>query len=126
MSHPNEIRELAINHVEDGGLILDALEKYKVSRSSFQRWVRLKKETGSSAIPARNTQPYKVDNSKLKEYIKENPSAYIKEISDHFNLSTGCISTALKRLKISSKKKVCYTQNATKNNETNLNVKFQK
>tara|TARA_B110000879_G_C10760010_1_gene351194 strand:+ start:144 stop:410 length:267 start_codon:yes stop_codon:yes gene_type:complete len=83
ISHPNEIRDLAINHVQDGGLISDALEKYKVSRCSFQIWVRLKKETGSSAIPPRNTQPYKVDKAKLKEYIRKNLSAYVREISDY-------------------------------------------
>jgi len=107
MSHPEELRNLVINEVENGSSISAALEKYNVSRSSYQRWINLKKETGTAAIPPRNTQPYKVDNVQLRNYIEENPSAYIREIAAHFNLSTGCISTALKRLKISSKKKVC-------------------
>jgi transposase len=105
MSHPEELRNLVINEVENGSSISAALEKYNVSRSSYQRWINLKKETGTAAIPPRNTQPYKVDNVQLRNYIEENPSAYIREIAAHFNLSTGCISTALKRLKISSKKK---------------------
>ena len=110
MSHPEELRNLVINEVENGSSISAALEKYNVSRSSYQRWINLKKETGTAAIPPRNTQPYKVDNVQLRNYIEENPSAYIREIAAHFHLSTGCTSTALKRLKISSKKSMLYAE----------------
>ena len=117
MSHPEIIRIKALTYVENGGTITKALEIYNVSRSAFQRWRLMESETGSVAIPPRNTQPYKVDNEKLKEYINENPSAYIKEIASHFNLSTGCICEALKRLNISRKKKACYTLNEMKKND---------
>ncbi len=73
MSHPEELRNLVINEVENGSSISAALEKYNVSRSSYQRWINLKKETGTAAIPPRNTQPYKVDNVQLRNYIEENP-----------------------------------------------------
>ena len=45
MSHPEELRNLVINEVENGSSISAALEKYNVSRSSYQRWINLKKET---------------------------------------------------------------------------------
>ncbi|MBT6207490.1 MAG: hypothetical protein HOI53_05640 [Francisellaceae bacterium] len=108
MSHPEKIRIQALKYVDNGGAISDALEIYGVSRSSFQRWRIMSNETGSVAIPPRNTQPYKIDNEKLKSYINDNPSAYIEEIAEHFKLSTGGICEALKRLKISRKKKACY------------------
>ncbi len=120
MSHPEEIRILVLNYVYNGGKIVDALEIYDVSRSAFQRWRTMNNETGSVAIPPRNTQPYKIDNDKLKSYIKENPSAYISEIANHFELSTGCICEALKRLNISRKKKACYTANGTMKFEAHL------
>ena len=51
MSHPEELRNLVINEVENGSSISAALEKYNVSRSSYQRWINLKKETRTAAIP---------------------------------------------------------------------------
>jgi len=120
MSHSEIIRIQALKYVDNGGLIVDALEIYDISRSSFQRWRAMNSETGSVAIPPRNTQPYKIDNEKLKSYIHDNPSAYIAEISNHFKLSTGCICEALKRLKISRKKKACYTLKETMKIETHL------
>jgi len=112
MSHSEIIRIQALKYVDNGGLIVDALEIYDISRSSFQRWRAMNSETGSVAIPP--------NNEKLKSYIHDNPSAYIAEISNHFKLSTGCICEALKRLKISRKKKACYTLKETMKIETHL------
>jgi len=111
MSHTEEIRKQCLEYVSNGGKILEALKIFNVSRSSFQRWRKLKSETGSIAIRPRVVEPYKINNDELITYVKNNPDAYVIEIADHFNVTKGCISTALKRLKISRKKKAFYTRN---------------
>lgn len=105
MSHPEDIRKAAISYVNEGGLIKDAIKIFKVSRSSFQRWRNKKQSTGTVARNPRVVEPYKLKDDALKSYIDKNPDAYISEIAEHFKVSSGCVSTALKRLKITRKKK---------------------
>lgn len=105
MSHSEEIREQVLNHFSNGSSIKDIIEIYNISRSSFQRWRKSKLETGSVSIKPRVVEPYKLNNTDLISYITKNPDAYIQEIAEEFQVTNGCISIALKRLKISRKKK---------------------
>ena len=109
MSHSTDIRQNMLNFVNRGGKIKDACNIFGISRSSFQRWTNRLKETGSLEKYIRKDQPYKIDNDKLKEFIKNNPGAYLTEISSEFDVTPACISIALKRLKISRKKKATFT-----------------
>lgn len=105
MSHPKAIREKILSYIANGGKILDALEIFNVSRSSYQRWSISKEKTGSVDCKPRVVAPYKINNDALSQYIIETPDAYLTEIAAHFNVTQGCISAALERLKISRKKK---------------------
>lgn len=49
--------------------------------------------------------PYKIDNDELTAFIDNHPDAYLNEIAAHFQVTIPCISIALKRLKITRKKK---------------------
>lgn len=104
MSHSKDLRIRAIQYVEQGGTIKEACRIFEVSRSSFQRWRVIKNETGNVAPKSRIKSPYKIDNEQLKAYINEHPDAYLNEIASHFNVTSPCISIALKRLKITRKK----------------------
>ena len=113
MSHSKDLRGRAINYVEAGGTIKDACRIYEVSRSSFQRWRGIKDKTGSLAPKSRVKSPYKLDNEQLKAYINEHPDAYLNEIASHFNVTSPCISIALKRLKITRKKSLSFIKKET-------------
>ena len=104
MSHSKDLRKRAVKYVEQGGSIKDACQLFEISRSSFQRWRDIKDQTGSLAPKSRIKSPYKIDNEQLKAYINEHPDAYLNEIASHFNVTSPCISIALKRLKITRKK----------------------
>ena len=78
MIHPEELRNLVINEVENGSSISAALEKYNVSRSSYQRWINLKKETGTAVIPPRNTQPYREYNIQSGSFYFERAITSLK------------------------------------------------
>ena len=110
MSHSEDIRKAVLNYVDEGGLIEEALKLYKVSRSSVQRWRNKKILTGSVAIERRVVEHYKLKEEALRSFVNDNPDSYISEIADHFNVSTGCVSTALKRLNITRKKKAPHTE----------------
>ena len=113
MSHSKDLREKAVKYVENGGTIKDACHIFEVSRSSFQRWRNLKNTTGLLQPKPRITSPYKIDNEALISYINEHPDAYLNEIASHFNVTSACVSIALKRLKITRKKSLHSTKKET-------------
>ena len=113
MSYSKDLRERAVKYVERGGSIKEACVLFEVSRSSFQRWRGLKNTTGSLARKLRIKSPYKIDNDQLKAYISDHPDAYLNEIATHFNVTSPCISIALKRLKITRKKSPHFTKKET-------------
>jgi transposase len=117
LSHCEDIRKAALSYVDEGGLIKHAVKIYKISRSSFQRWRNKLNETGTVEIEKRIVEPYKLKDDALKDFINLNPDAYISEIAEHFEVSTGCVSTALKRLNITRKKKERPIKKVTNKND---------
>lgn len=105
MSYSEDLRLRALNYVEQGGSIKEACLLFLVSRSSFQRWRLRRKHTGSLKPQGRTRSPYKLDNERLIHYIEQHPDTYLSEIAAHFNVTIPCISIALKRLKITRKKR---------------------
>jgi hypothetical protein len=59
--------------------------------------------------------PCKIDNEELIAYIDSHPDAYLNEIASYFNVPSGCISIALKRLKIIRKKSLPLINSFQKN-----------
>jgi transposase len=47
----------------------------------------------------------KIDNQKLLEYVETNPDHFLSEIAEHFAVTLQAIFYALKRLKITRKKR---------------------
>lgn len=111
MSHSKDIRKIAIQYVAQGGSIKDACLLFEVSRSSFQRWRLIKEKTGNLASKPRDRTPYKIDNDELKAYIEKHPDAYLNEIALHFKVTIPGVSIALKRLKITRKKRLHFIKN---------------
>jgi transposase len=114
MSHSKDLRHKALAFVNNTGATIESACKiFEISRSSFQRWRSRLKDTGSLQKTSRTKVPYKIDNDKLKEFIKNKPDAYLDEIASHFQVTPAAISIAFKRLKITRKKKAIFTANET-------------
>ena len=105
MSHSTDLRERVLGFIAEGGLIKDVCKVFVVSRSSVQRWRKKQKETGGLSSKTRDSSPYKYTNEALRSYVTAHPDAYLSEIVTYFNVTSACISIALKRLKITRKKR---------------------
>ncbi len=57
----------------------------------------------------------KLDPEKLEQYVKDNPDAYLREIASIFKCSETAVSKALKRPKITRKKRPNTIKNKTLN-----------
>jgi transposase len=79
-------------------------------------WVTLLSETGSLEKRELDREPSKFTSEKLRAYIKEHPQAMLKEVAAHFGGSTSGADAALRREKITLKKRLPSTKSGTKKN----------
>jgi len=104
MSYDIKYRRRAIDHLAEGNTVRATAAIFRVSTSTLERWKSQLKETGGLA-PKKHTGAWrKIDPAKLKDYIKQHPDAYLREIAEAFGCSDVAILKAFRRLKISRKK----------------------
>ena len=106
MAHSEDLRKKVLAHISQYGSVKSAIELFEISRSSIQRWQNKQEHNGSVFKKERECRPYKNQDKELKDYIDANDEAYLYEIAEYFNVTIGCIAMALKRLKITRKKRL--------------------
>ena len=104
MSYDIKLRRRALEYWADGHTRKETSETFKVSAYALQAWKKQLNKTGELSPKKRRETWRKIEPSRLMEYIKQNPDAYLKEMAEEFCCSQNAISKALKRLKISRKK----------------------
>jgi transposase len=104
MSYDIKYRQRAIEYWQEGHSKRATATVFKVSPTTLQTWKSMLKETGTMVPKAPQRTWKKIDPSKLLEYVKEHPDAYLDEMAEEFGCSDTAIIKALKRLNISRKK----------------------
>lgn len=89
---------------------------YGVSRATLYAWQRRLQKTGSLADSPRSRGVYKIDKEKLKNFVEQNPDAYLKEIAKQFDCSAMAVCKALKSIGMTRKKRPQPTKNKTQKN----------
>ncbi|MBS0624117.1 MAG: transposase [Verrucomicrobia bacterium] len=56
----------------------------------------------------------KLDYNLLKEYVEVHPDYFLLEIAEHFSVTEQAIFYALKKLKITRKKRISFTRSGMK------------
>lgn len=104
-SYSVDLRERVLNHLEKNPDKKAASVLFQVGIATVFRWVSRKKINGN-VEPLRRKYAYKkIDDQKLIEYVKTNPDHFLSEIAEYFGLTLQAIFYALKRLKITRKKR---------------------
>lgn len=111
MSKSKDLREAAIAYHEAGHTIAETVEVFRVAKCTISEWKKRKKETGNLNNKPINRKYKKIDPEKLKAYVKKHPDATQQEMADEFGCSNQAISKALKRKKITRKKRQPITKN---------------
>ncbi|GAX47875.1 IS630 transposase-related protein [Pseudolactococcus reticulitermitis] len=94
-----------------------ALRKFDISQVAYYNF---KKRASSDYIsPSRKTYFKKLDPTKLKQFVIENPDRTLKEMGEHFKVSHVSVWKALKKLNFSFKKRSFSTENEMKQNDQN-------
>ena len=104
-SYSVDLRERVLSHLEKNPDKKAASVLFQVGIATVFRWVSLKKLKGN-VEPLRRKYAYKkIDDQKLIEYVEANPDHFLSEIAEYFGLTLQAIFYALKRLKITRKKR---------------------
>lgn len=104
MSYDAKFRHRAIEYWNDGHTKIETAKVFKVHPDTLQKWKNQLKETGKLEPKTRRETWRKINPTRLKEYLKQHPDAYLKEMAKEFGCSDVAIIKALRRLKISRKK----------------------
>jgi transposase len=105
MAYSIDLRERVITHLQAGHTQEETSILFKVGTTTIKNWLALLSETGSLEKRPLNRAAPKFESEKLNTYIEENPNALLKDIAAHFGGTISGADTALKREKITYKKR---------------------
>ncbi|MCL1912239.1 MAG: IS630 transposase-related protein [Leptospirales bacterium] len=92
-------------YIDEGHTIRETASVFKVSKTTIESWKSLLDETGSlEKRPLKRTFK-KIDPEKLKAYVNEHVSDTLSEIAEHFGCTIHAVDQALRKHKITYKKK---------------------
>lgn len=105
MSYPVKYRERVVEYHKENHTLEETHQVFKVAISTIRKWEKQLKEEGHLENKPLNRGYKKIDSEKLRKYVEEHPDAYQSEMAEVFGCCTSAIQQALKRLKITRKKK---------------------
>jgi transposase len=106
MSKSVDFRKRAIEYYKDGGhTIRDTAKVFGVGKTTIENWVALLAETGNLENRPLNRTYKKIDPEKLKTYIVEHNDDTLCEIAEYFRCSIHAVDQALRKHKITYKKR---------------------
>lgn len=117
MAYSLDMRQRALELVKEGKNKTEISRMLGVSRTSLLRWSKRASRGELAATYPKKRGGFRVDDEKLKAYVAENPDAYQAEIAEAIGAKENTVCRALKRLKISRKKRHRSTEKEMKKSE---------
>jgi transposase len=122
MAYCEKYRKSAVEYKDSGHTFEEVKETFKISSSTYYKWVKYKEEFGSYVPPkkGKQTRKGKIDPDKLVSAYEEKPDAYLREIALLFDCSAEAVRKRLKTLKLTLKKRRLPTRKKTKKKERSM------
>lgn len=105
MAYSLDMRQRALELLKEGKSKTEISKILGASRISILRWSKRASRGELAATYPKERGGFRVDDEKLKAYVKENPDAYQAEIAEAIGAKENTVCKALKRLNISRKKR---------------------
>lgn len=115
-----DLRERVLKYLEKNKDKNTASQLFEVGIATVYRWVKQKREKGHLQPKNRKYVYRKLDYDLLKKHVEEYPDQFLFEIASQFAVTEQAIFYALKKLKITRKKRLRFTRNAMKRKERSL------
>ena len=94
-----------MKYLDEGKDKKSASSMFSIGISTVYRWIQERKERGNIQPKIRPFAYKYIDDEKLKQYMANHQDAFLWEIAEEFSVTKQAIFYALKRLKITRKKK---------------------
>ena len=104
MSYDVKFREKALAYLRAGHSYQETSSVFGISPNTLNAWDKQEKRTGTLERKYRSYST-KVTEESLQAYLADKPDAYQHEMARHFGCAQSTIGSALKRLKITRKKR---------------------
>ena len=117
MAYGKDFRQRAIEMLNTGSSAVAVSKVLGVGYATLHRWK--KRQASGTLAPDYPTRrkAYKINEEKLKSYVKKHPDAYAYEIAEAIGSKRGTVESALKRLKITRKKRLPSIENEMNRND---------
>lgn len=115
-----DLRERVLDYLSRHNDKKLASQLFRVGIATIYRWVKQQNEKGHLEPVHREYVYRKLDYNLLEQYMKEYPDHLLCEIARHFSVTEQAIFYALKKLKITRKKRRFSIKNEMKGKETHL------
>ena len=105
MYYDKKFREIVLKHIEKGKSQEETRKIFNIGKNTITEWKKLKAETGRLENRKLNRKPRKIDAEKLALDVKAYPEDFNHERAIRFGCSESGIEKALKREKMTRKKR---------------------
>jgi len=105
MYYDRKFREIVLKHVEKGNTQEETRKLFGLGKNTITEWKNLREETGSLGNRALERSFRKIDPEKLKKDVEENPDDFNEQRAKRFGCSKDGIRLAMKKHKLTRKKK---------------------
>ncbi|SUO93629.1 IS630 transposase-related protein [Suttonella ornithocola] len=118
MTYCRQFRQKILNDIANGETWRAVAKRYKISKFTVYSWIKNPHPKGFT-----ERKPSKIDDEALLKDIEQYPDDYQWERARRFNCSQSAICYALKRLKITHKKRLTNIQKPTQRKESTFKNK---
>jgi len=105
MSYEKSFKERVLTYLAEGHTQAETAKTFGIGTTTIKEWKRRVAANESLEPKIRNRRPKKINPDELKAYVAAHPDAYLPEIALQFNCTGEAVRRALKRLKITRKKR---------------------
>jgi len=105
MAYSIDFRKRAIEYMDEGHTEKELYATFKIYSSNINRWRKLLEKTNSLKPEYKETRKRKIDINSLKQAVERKPDITLPELAKMFNCSKQAIDVALKKAKITRKKR---------------------
>ena len=100
-----DLRQRVLKYLEEGHDKQSAANVFSIGIATIYRWLRLRKKTGSLEPRRKKFSYRKIDYEQLRKHVKMHPDQFLSEMAEEFSVTEQAIFYALKKLKITRKKR---------------------
>lgn len=115
MSYSEHFRKKVLAKLEEGYSIRAVALQFEIDKNTILSWkkrIEIKR--------TRPRAPSKIENDRLRADVEQYPDDYQYERAKRFNCSKSAMGSALRRLKITVKKRPYSTQKQIQNEDSNI------